>query len=307
MSQYLTCKKHFDTSDITPDEKTQMLSASEFNKLTIRYCHGATIYGTRHPNPSFQWTWTPVNHLPKTYIKAKATTPKTAEAFSKKIKDACYKANRIDYNTLKAAYKTLYRLLKEQRPYLYIALPNATTYIEVLAEDRHAAELASLQPSPGFTPTLSPLELDFYSRAFNLLPNPIYQTIRYVNTPDGFAACPELTSQPLPYFNDPERPDYPSDFERTKVPYTLLRDANHTPVPTKHTEVIETSLHFFLNLSPEDAAPFLADSFRFEGSTIVELDPEDFETAELALIQQTSTLIQKGFTPYQNEKGELCI
>ena len=142
--KYVSSKKGFDTTDYTLTNTR--ITVEEFQTMTLNYCHGAKLYGKGLRGATPRWNYSFVDTLPKAYILAGKTTTQEAYDFGKKIIDACYKANRVDFDLLKQAYKDVLKALQAHKVYLPkgTLLPNPTTRKEVWYEDTADADIENL-------------------------------------------------------------------------------------------------------------------------------------------------------------------
>ena len=306
-------RKAVSTDEINLPDFYTFITDKEFNQISIQYGHGASILGhaTQFPIPA--WTYEFVDYLPSTYIKAGKTTPTEAYEFTQKIIQACYKANQIPYNRLKAFYKEVYRILKGTFPNLKIYCPNATTQLEVLAEDQFLTDLTSLTLPAGYQQKYTDEALDFYARAFDLdRDDACYATLYFHKTKHGYAELPVTTKNPNPSYRSKDHAGYgyagntsENGSDAATAPYTLLKDAKPVKLKTNYIQTLEASIDFYLSLPEEELPTFLGQNFIIEHHKIVELTPEEFERRELDTIQDTYQKTWNDIYPYQTTTGEV--
>lgn len=189
--KYVSCKKGFDTTDYTLTNTR--ITVEEFQTITLNYCHGAKLYGKGLRGATPRWNYSFVDTLPKSYILAGKTTTQEAYDFGKKIIDACYKANRVDFDLLKQAYKDVLKALQAHKVYLPkgTLLPNPTTRKEVWYEDTAEVDIENLNFCPKSVPgeDINDDALRFYCRAFQ------------VNAPEWFIS---YSNQEVQYLKEEE-------------------------------------------------------------------------------------------------------
>lgn len=307
--KYVRTFKAFDSRKL--NHAYEHIDSKQFNSITVAFAHGATLNGHRWKKAKACWQWEMVNTLPKAYVLRGMTTPDKAYAFGKELMDACYKANRVPFEVMQAAYKAVYRLLKaahcrtyhmDENDNFVSDLPNPTIYPEVNAEDAYRGILKDIWARRAVCETEMPDELlKFYCRAFQIeaptwwvSAKPVAQT--YTNK-DGkevtmYAICPEISGDyKTSYSSDyAGNLDENGDSQKT-APYTLLKDSKPQKLAVEDRKVLIDSVNFFLRLPIEERKEFLADTFEYtEDGELVEISPEEREERKLAMIKEAIRL-----------------
>ena len=189
--KYVSCKKGFDTTDYTL--ANTRITVEEFQRITLNYCHGAKLYGKGLRGATPRWNYEFVESMPQVYVRMGMTTTQEAYDFGKKLIDACYKANRVDFDLLKQAYKDVLKALQAHKVFLPkdTLLPNPTTRKEAWYEDTADADIANLNFCPKSVPgeDINDDALRFYCRAFQ------------VNAPEWFIS---YSNQEVQYLKEVE-------------------------------------------------------------------------------------------------------
>ena len=308
--KYVRTFRDFDSREMV--HAYEHISSKQFNSITVAFVHGAKLNGTRWEKAKVCWQWEMVDAMPKAYILRGMTTTDKAYNFGKELMDACYKANRVPYELMQEAYKTVYRLLKaahcrtyhmDENDNFVSDLPNPTIYPEVRAEDDCRGILKDIWFRRATScETEMPEELlKFYCRAFQIeaptwwvSAKPVAQT--YTNK-DGkevtmYAICPEINnSYNVSYSSDyAGNLDENGDSQKT-APYTLLKDSKPQKLAVEDRKFIIDSVNYFLSLPIEEQKNFLADNFEYtENGELVEISPEEREERELAMIKEAIRL-----------------
>ena len=305
--KYVITHKSLSSAEYAPER--ECITVDEFKKMTLDFCHGASIHDKtcKHPTPA--WRYDFVDSMPQIYIRMGMTTTEQAYDFGQKLIEACYKANRIKYEALQQAYKDVLRILQRHRCWFPkdAQLPNPTTRAEVYYEDTAAKDVRNLN----FYQTsaeMSDEELRFYCRAFNINApewfitfenHPVKYTQTY--TENGatkevqkkmYAICPTVSGSGKAKYNSDYAGSLDENGENGDVaPYSLLRDAKPLKLSTSDRAMLIDSIKFFLSLSIEEQKNFLADSFEYtaEGE-LVEITPEEREKRELEMIKEAMRL-----------------
>lgn len=293
--------KAFDSREL--EHAYEHVDKKKFNSITVAFAHGAVLNGARweKARPCYQWKL--VDDIPKAYILRGMTTPDKAYSFGKELIDACYKANKVPYDIMQEAYKTVYRLLKVANCKIYRDdLPNPTIVPEVTAEDECNAFIKNMRFVNKKYSTEMPEELlRFYCRAFQIdaptwwvTAKPIAQTY---TREDGskatmYAICPEINST----YKQSYASDYAGNLDENgdkpaTAPYTLLKDAKPQQLSYEDKATIIASVEYFLSLPIEEQKNFLADNFEYtESGELVEISPEEREERELAMVKEAIRL-----------------
>ena len=165
--KYIITHKSLSSTEYAPER--ECITVDAFKKMTLDFCHGATIHGKTHKHPTPAWRYDFVDNMPQIYIRMSMTTTEQAYDFGQKLIEACYKANRVKYEALQQAYKDVFRILQRHQCWFPkdAQLPNPSTRTEVWYEDAAAKDVRNLN----FYQTsaeMSDEELRFYCRAFNI-------------------------------------------------------------------------------------------------------------------------------------------
>ena len=305
--KYIITHKSLSSTEYAPER--ECITVDEFKKMTLDFCHGATIHGKtcKHPTPA--WRYDFVDTMPQIYIRMGMTTTEQAYDFGQKLIEACYKANRVKYEALQQAYKDVFRILQKHQCWFpkNAQLPNPTTRTECYYEDVAAKDVRNLN----FYQTsaeMSDEELRFYCRAFNINAPEWFITfenhpVKYTQTftENGatkevqkkmYAICPTVSGSGKAKYNSDYAGSLDENGENGDVaPYSLLRDAKPLKLSTSDRAMLIDSVKFFLSLSIEEQKNFLSDNFEYtEDGELVEISPEEREERELEMVREAMRL-----------------
>lgn len=293
-------------------------SSDEFQAMAIKFIYGADVMSHSYSHPQKEWRYDKTESMPKSYLKADATSYQAAMDYGQKLITAVYTQNRLTVKRhLRDAQKELYRVFLDQGIKVY--LPNSAIALEVRAEDMLQQDLDAFNSydskywdsqkksiqSCASKHEYTDEELSFYCRAFQVNA-PQWFISQYNRKCQGtaksgatytlWAECPMITSKPNATYSFEYQGDkftgYNGNLDDNggsgdHVPYTLQRDSAPHALGITQRQLLVDSIDYFLSLPAVEAQPFLADNFRIVDGKIVELSQEDIEAEELAIIQET--------------------